>query len=501
MATDTALLEEAALPGGPERVILCGHVGDHALPADDAQPLRFSRWQPNRNVTLKIGTIHQAMWRPVPPAFEDLIDIAVYVYCADQAIPRRDRDAGAAWRRRLHFRIPVRQPEQWAEPRVTAALTDVLSFLSEDEYHFEFVPLTRSEPFPNSFTFSDEVDPIDVEEVMLFSGGLDSLAFAVQEAVIDRRRVALINHRSTPKVGRRHARLMDGLRRHAAGTPLLHVPVPINKDRRFCRESTQRSRSFVYLALGATFAQMIGLYRLRFYENGVVSMNLPPAPQIVGARATRTTHPRVIAGFSALLSAIAGRRFDVENRFLWTTKTEVVRLLAEAGCAELIPWSTSCAQTRAATRALPHCGVCSQCIDRRFAVLAAGQEQAEPTTDYGVDLLTGARAELADRTLIGAYFDHWRLFRDGEPDRTNGPGPLLHTFPGGGTSAGLPAGGPRGWRPTHVRTPSSPCPCCDRGCRCGLRPARAAPATARVPADLLAPSCGGAWPGGRARHL
>ena len=97
----------------------------------------------------------------------------------------------------------------------------------------------------------------------------------------------------------------------------------------------QRSRSFLYMALGSTVAQMVGLSRVRFYENGIVSFNLPPSPQVIGARATRTTHPRVIDGFGGIISTLAGKQFVVENPFLWKTKTDIVRTIAEAGCAEM----------------------------------------------------------------------------------------------------------------------------------------------------------------------
>ena len=96
--------------------------------------------------------------------------------------------------------------------------------------------------------------------------------------------------------------------------------------------------------------------------------------QVVGAKATRTTHPKTIRGFEALLSLVAGRRFQVDNAFLWKTKSDVVELIAKAGCAELIAESISCTHTWDITNEQSHCGYCSQCIDRRFAVMAAGQE-------------------------------------------------------------------------------------------------------------------------------
>ncbi len=98
---------------------------------------------------------------------------------------------------------------------------------------------------------------------------------------------------------------------------------------------------------------MIGLNRIRFYENGVVSLNLPPAAQVVGARATRTTHPQVLNGFAKLFSSLAEKPFIVENPFLWKTKAEVVKLIGDAGCADLIKFSRSCTHTRDITKQHP----------------------------------------------------------------------------------------------------------------------------------------------------
>src|SRR5438067_90058 len=100
----------------PERAILCGPVGDGPLPFEDPHPLRLRLGGPQRNVHLTIRDVRRAMVKPVPAVFLDLIEIAAYVYCADQAIPRGGagvQDLGENWRRRLFFRIPVRAPEFW----------------------------------------------------------------------------------------------------------------------------------------------------------------------------------------------------------------------------------------------------------------------------------------------------------------------------------------------------------------------------------------------------
>jgi hypothetical protein len=51
----------------------------------------------------------------------------------------------------------------------------------------------------------------------------------------------------------------------------------------------------------------------------------------------------------------------------------------------------------------PHCGRCSQCIDRRFAVIAAGQHPDDPAESYKVDLFVGERQAGPDREMALSY--------------------------------------------------------------------------------------------------
>ena len=396
-----------------ERSILCGDVSYGDLPFGRDKPLCLHLWGPRKNIALCISDIPEHLLQDIPSHFRDLIEIATFVYCADQAVVRGGdgtQSFGANWRRNLFFRIPVRNPDLWNSPALKERLIETLSFLSEDEYYFDFV-LLKAQPLTQK---QFEFNPTSIEEVVLFSGGLDSLGGAVQEAVVNKRNVVLVTHKPTQKLARRHAKLKELLRRHT-DSPLLHIPGSINKAKSLGREYTQRSRSFLYVALGSAVAQMVGLSRVRFYENGIVSFNLPPSPQVVGARATRTTHPRVINGFAGIISTLAGKRFAVENPFLWKTKTDVVKMIEDAGCADMIKFTTSCAHTWEMTKLRTHCGTCSQCIDRRFAVLSAGLEAHDPAEAYGVDLLVGERPaydprdshqkKSDSRTMLAAYVE------------------------------------------------------------------------------------------------
>lgn len=285
---------------------------------------------------------------------------------------------------------------------MTEALVDVLSFLSDDDYGFVFSKLDH--PPPVQLYFENLVPDFAVDEVALFSGGLDSLAGSIQTALVDGRKVALISHTSAPKRKPQIAGLAADVATRATVGAVQHIPVWATKAEAIGREYTQRSRSFLYAALAATVASMLGHDRIRFYENGVTSLNLPIAPQVVGGRGTRTTHPQAIRGFARLFTALLARPFTEENPFIWKTKTDVARLIKDHDCGSLVARSVSCSKTVEATRLHTHCGRCSQCIDRRFATLAAGlSDKEDPVEMYKVDLLTGERTFGENRAMAESF--------------------------------------------------------------------------------------------------
>ena len=69
-----------------QRVILCGGAaGGEPRVADDAKPLTLDAPSAAGNVRLRLDDL-RAAGRAVPPEFLDLLDIAAYVYVADQAM-------------------------------------------------------------------------------------------------------------------------------------------------------------------------------------------------------------------------------------------------------------------------------------------------------------------------------------------------------------------------------------------------------------------------------
>lgn len=367
---------------------------------------------PAKNINLRIDDISRRMVSNVPDLLLDLLEVAAYVYCADQQA-RRGSDKlsgyGMDWRRQMHFTIPVRALDLWSRHDVCETLSEALGFLSEDYYSFDFVPAQA--PAVERETYFPELSDTEfaADEVALFSGGLDSFAGAAGAAA-DGKSIVLVGHHSSDKVFSIQRNLAHRLRSRSPGSRILYVPVNVTNSGREAAEATQRTRSFLFASLGIVIARMFGKDEISFYENGVVSLNIPIAGDVVGARATRTTHPKVIAGFEAVFSAILCRDIAVRAPFRWLTKSDVIRKIAEYGFSDLLSATNSCAAPRAMSKAHPHCGACSQCIDRRFAILAAGHGEAEPPGSYGIDLLTGDRSHERHVRMAAAYVKFFRDF-------------------------------------------------------------------------------------------
>ena len=191
-------------------------------------------------------------------------------------------------------------------------------------------------------------------------------------------KVALVSHRSGPKIASAQSRLVDKLRCRFGADRVLHVPVWTTLDGDLSKELTHRTRSFLFAALGTVTAQLFDRNQLCiFREQRGQPQPAAGCPDCRCAR-YRTTHPQVLAGFRRLLADVLGRPFDIDDPFLWLTKADVVERIATNGCSNLIQDTRSCTRVHDMTVLHPHCGRCSQCIDRRFAVIGARQDPEDP---------------------------------------------------------------------------------------------------------------------------
>lgn len=283
----------------------------------------------SQDVHLDLEQFTSQMCKGLTPILADTLEIASYVYAADQALGRGGSlriDYGNAWDRHFLFDIPVRCLKQWQSPEILTQLENTLNFLSNDHYTFRFRSFRNPPQTQGHIVFATTEQPTECEEVVLFSGGADSLAGAVQEILVGQRRVALVSHRPVNTLYHRQRNLVEELTERVQDRTIrpLHVPICINNSRARVKEFTQRTRSFLFACCGMVIAQLYGLPRLRFYENGITSLNIPITTQLVGGRASRTTHPKVLQDIAHLFSLLLNDSFEVKNPFQFSTKTDVL---------------------------------------------------------------------------------------------------------------------------------------------------------------------------------
>jgi 7-cyano-7-deazaguanine synthase in queuosine biosynthesis len=400
------------------RLFLCGEA---IIPNDD--PLREKQQVvelcayaiPGKevNINLRLEDLAKIFEKHLTSRLKDLLEIAAYVFSADCSTSRgegwADRQATTeSWGREFQFVIPVRDINFWQRNEVQQLLVQILKFLSDDNYIFNFQLLTVEQPQQQYLELDDKKEDwpfYGIDRVLMFSGGLDSLAGAIESAV-NSDKLVLVSHRSVATMNKRLRNLINKLQQTYTSVQLLHIPVWVNKDKKLGRESTQRTRSFLFSALGAVVAESLKANGVSFFENGVVSLNLPVADEVVRARASRTTHPYVLDLFSKLYSLITERNFVVDNPYLFKTKVEVINTIAINNGSHLISQTCSCAHQWHKSKNQWHCGTCSQCIDRRIAIISAKQEKNDPENDYVSDVFTGTRKDGYEKNMAVNYVRH-----------------------------------------------------------------------------------------------
>lgn len=359
----------------------------------------------NADVFMRIQSPESALLATMDSRGKDLLLVACYAYVAEQTVSRGgDTDVyGDSWYRDLTLCVPVSDPDFWNDPGVLGQLKAVLNFASGDSWDFHF---TKGRPEDHQLPI--EFDPQEAlqnpDSLFLFSGGMDSLC-AVVEARLAGKKPLLVGHSPAFHIRDRQRRLANSLKNAIGGSwhfPLINVAV--HKTRYEARETTQRTRGFLFAAMGLLFADRLGIERVAIADNGVVSLNLPINHQLVDTKASRSTHPRFLRLFNNLADSVLTNGSQVFNPLWDRTRAETLESLKRANATALLEETNSCSHTRFLTQFEPHCGICSQCIDRRFATLIAGLEEYDPSGRYKVDIFRHDLPEGKDRTMAASYY-------------------------------------------------------------------------------------------------
>ena len=306
----------------------------------------------------------------------DLLLISASVFAADRATARGEREDIA---RHIELHIPVVNSGRLMP--LAGQIEVILRKLSNDAWRINF----RQE---SGDPEKDDQCSERGGRTLLFSGGLDSLAAAIELGKQDET-LHLVSHITKNwVVDQAQGHLATSLKNH--GLDLPHYQFFVSSSSQDVGtsqlehdvENTQRTRSFLFLVLGALVARRAGNLEIVYLaENGQMAIHLPLTQGRIGAFSTHTAHPDVLVGMQNFLSAALYVPFEISNPYIHSTKAEVVKNIIDF-LPDIIPVANSCWRSARLTADITHCGECIPCFIRRIAIEYL---ISEDSTDYGRD--------------------------------------------------------------------------------------------------------------------
>ncbi|PFD96427.1 hypothetical protein COE15_07640 [Bacillus cereus] len=295
----------------------------------------------------------------------DLVTIMGAIYCKDiNTYKTNDKP------RFIELTIPVFNLQIWSEN--VKHIEELVKWVSEDTINITFIDTSvKSEGYMNSLI------PGTSNDVTLFSGGLDSFAGAYH------------NHKNNIKSdylgfinkGEEKTKQLDVAKFYRQifddATEIILIDKPISKKKTFI----QSTRSLLYLALATAKAHFNSSKNVYLYENGILSLN----PEIKNRYTTKTTHPKTMFMFKALLEKLS-INIKINHPFLFRTKGEITNDMNEE-FKTAIKHTFTCGQGRSHPERSHsgQCGICIPCVLRKISLAAYDNEKYDVDYEYPYD--------------------------------------------------------------------------------------------------------------------
>lgn len=392
-----------------KNIILCNYAD---LPEDLTNSdigrkieLYFDHNSPKRNINIQLPNFVEHIYH-LPDRIKDLLEIAGYIYTADRSISRGSIQnvEYQSWARDLHFIIKVRDYQFWNNSVIKQCLVDALLFMSGDyNYEFTFQSGRYSHQYGLFDTKEFRINPDKQTDIVLFSGGLDSLTGVINILENTNNDICLISHISgKPTTIKTQKSLVTAINKRYKKR-CKHYCFYCNLINKRGTEETQRTRSFLYASIAFALAYAFSQNKFYFFENGITSINFSKRQDLINSRASRTTHPKTLKLLERFYNEFETNEFSIEHPYLFKTKTDILNILKAKKRTDLISSTVSCNRAYQQTTQATHCGECSQCIDRRFAMYAAGLEEYDDIGIYGYNFLLDEITNGLTRTNILDY--------------------------------------------------------------------------------------------------
>jgi 7-cyano-7-deazaguanine synthase in queuosine biosynthesis len=311
------------------------------------------------------------------PIAADILDIGLAVQVADKLCPRGKRTKHQPygyWARRIDVKLSVRFPEIWGQSSNRGRLEQLLSFLTDDDWNFDFV--RRSDGGrPQESSVQQSLLPAGLLKrpgVTLFSGGVDS-TYGLH--LLRRSRHDVIFPLTVTNNGRISGlrdRVLNAMMANRQSDPNIR---PVTTSMQVTRrdgsipggvklEDSARGRAVQFIFAGAALAINCGGNALYVSENGYGAIGLPMTSDHFGSRATKAMHPKTLAMTADLVSMVSGRMFSVQNPGFGLTKGEMIRELVADPLGRNALEQTATCDRKVYRGLLQGCGVCTSCLLR-----------------------------------------------------------------------------------------------------------------------------------------
>jgi hypothetical protein len=379
-----------------------------SLPSSRRLELGFDQNNPDRNIKVGLPHFVQKLNCHFPDRVKDLLEIAGYIYAADRLIKRGNTNQLEYhnWSRSLLFYIKVRDHAFWQKQAVQDKLKELLCFVSGDlDYRFKFHKGAKD--VGQSSLFDDEkiaFEDKDNSVVSLFSGGLDSLAGVLSILENTSHKVLAISHLSNNFGVKAIQKDVYEMLRRDYGNRIQRFPFECNLSGDRAVEETQRTRIFLYACIAYSLAIHTENGEINIFENGATSINFPKRQDLINARASRTTHPKTIFLLQDFFNLLSKKKVTINHPFIYKTKADIFGIIKQYNRQEYINSTLTCTKTFLKFKSnsqATHCGVCSQCIDRRISAFASGLHEYDAT--YDCDIAKDPITDLEGKSHLNSF--------------------------------------------------------------------------------------------------
>ncbi len=297
----------------------------------------------------------------------DLLLISSAIFAVDRCLARGEREDFA---RSIEISIPVVNAGR-IQP-VKSLLEELLRTLSNDSWRITF---RQESGGPETGAVAKETRGA----TLLFSGGLDSLAAAI-ELGLSVSSLQLVSHTTrNQRTSATQDELVTLLKSIGITPPHRKFQVSATSKEpaaaiSFDAESSQRTRSFLFLTLGVLCARRVGHTEIVYIaENGQMAIHLPLTSARIGAFSTHTAHPEVLAKARTFFKEALQVDIAIANPYVHMTKAEVTKKVWDKLPAAVAA-TISCWKTSRMIGEATHCGACIPCIVRRIAIECHGPD-------------------------------------------------------------------------------------------------------------------------------